>query len=112
MDRRLEVLTRVVSPFFYVEGEEIIEKKRQDKILSWLHKADKDLLCQIAHTYVDMYSALVFEWILQKKRLTLFFDVSGCFYLRSWGVHMENDMEYRRLDLPEELTKLWEWLLT
>lgn len=59
----------------------------------------------------------VCEWWNGNRKLTIYADVDGLWYIKAWGADMDNEMEDGAIEVVNEMVEnrvlkdLWSWLM-
>lgn len=62
------------------------------------------------HISSDESGNITFEWRSREKMLTVYFDVSGIDYVKSWGNDFDGEMQSGTSKIDEEIKDLLNWI--
>lgn len=61
---------------------------------------------------IGIENEIVLEWWNNSKKLTIYVDEDSIDVLKVWGADIDNEMEDDSINLKQDLTSLWEWIVS
>lgn len=84
-------------------------KRAVSALPDFISSAEKTGGWRLPHVAANEGGEVLFEWWKAEKKLTLFIGPDGIDYLRTWGTHIEQDMDDGEL-AGSTFPTLWAWL--